>query len=230
MISLVLFLAVLIGGIAAYAINTTSPIFKLLLAFSGAFLFGTLMTHLLPEVFSDSRGGLWILLGFGIQLLLDFISKGLEHGHLHTDKNRVPVLALIGLFVHAFIEGMPLGLDHIMHEHNHNHQTNGLLWSIALHKVPIALLVATALRSAGLTTGKILLGIVIFALSSPVGNIVGVRLELDPSNFLPILGMATGLLLHVSTTILFESAANHQFNAMKMLVVAAGIALSLVLF
>jgi hypothetical protein len=59
---------------------------------------------------------------------------------------------------------------------------------------------------------------------------VGVGLELDPASFLPVLGIATGLLLHVSTTILFESAANHQFNAMKMFVVAVGIALSLMLF
>lgn len=230
MISLVLFLAVLVGGGASYIVNTKSALFKLILAFSGAFLFGTLMTHLLPEVFQNSSGGLWVLLGFGVQLLLDFISKGLEHGHLHTHENRIPVLPLVGLFIHAFIEGMPLGLDNIMHDHGHDHSANGLLWSVALHKIPIALLVATALRSAGLKTWKVVLGILLFALSSPLGNAMGVGLELDAASFLPVLGIATGLLLHVSTTILFESAANHQFNAMKMLVVAIGIALSLLLF
>jgi len=230
MISLVLFLAVLFGGGASYIVNTKSALFKLILAFSGAFLFGTLMTHLLPEVFQNSSGGLWVLLGFGVQLLLDFISKGLEHGHLHTHENRIPVLPLVGLFIHAFIEGMPLGLDNIMHDHGHDHSANGLLWSVALHKIPIALLVATALRSAGLKTWKVVLGIFLFALSSPLGNVMGVGLELDAASFLPVLGIATGLLLHVSTTILFESAANHQFNAMKMLVVAIGIALSLLLF
>ncbi|HCP41116.1 MAG TPA: ZIP family metal transporter [Cryomorphaceae bacterium] len=229
MIPLVLFLAVLLGGSASYIINTKSALFKLTLAFSGAFLFGTLMTHMLPEVFQNSSGGLWVLLGFGIQLLLDFISKGLEHGHLHTHENRIPVLPLVGLFIHAFIEGMPLGLDIIMHDHRDELSTNGLLWSVALHKIPIALLVATALRSAGLTTWKVLLGILLFALSSPLGNAVSVGLELDPASFLPVLGVATGLLLHVSTTILFESAANHQFNAMKMFVVVVGIALSLLL-
>lgn len=230
MISIVLFLAVVVGGIASYVINTNSAFFKLTLAFSGAFLFGTLMTHLLPEVFENTHGGLWVLLGFGIQLLLDFISKGLEHGHLHTHANKIPVLPLLGLFVHAFIEGMPLGLDNAMHHHAHEHEANGLLWSVALHKVPIALLVATALRTAGLRTWKVLIGILLFALSSPLGNTVGVQLNLDPGSFLPVLGITTGLLLHVSTTILFESAANHQFNAMKMLVVAVGIALSLLLF
>ena len=230
MIPSVLFLAVLVGGGASYIVNTKSALFKLILAFSGAFLFGTLMTHLLPEVFQNSSGGLWVLLGFGVQLLLDFISKGLEHGHLHTHENRIPVLPLVGLFIHAFIEGMPLGLDNIMHDHGHDHSANGLLWSVAFHKIPIALLVATALRSAGLKTWKVVLGIFLFALSSPLGNAMGVGLELDPVSFLPVLGLATGLLLHVSTTILFESAANHQFNAMKMLVVAIGIALSLLLF
>ena len=176
MIPLVLFLAVLVGGGASYIVNTKSALFKLILAFSGAFLFGTLMTHLLPEVFQNSSGGLWVLLGFGVQLLLDFISKGLEHGHLHTHENRIPVLPLVGLFIHAFIEGMPLGLDNIMHDHGHDHSANGLLWSVAFHKIPIALLVATALRSAGLKTWKVVLGILLFALSSPLGNAMGVGL------------------------------------------------------
>ena len=229
MISGVLFFAVVLGGTASFAIKTDSSWFKLSLAFSGAFLFGTLMTHLLPEVFEDEHGGWWVLLGFALQLLLDFISKGLEHGHLHNSSNRIPILPLLGLFVHAFVEGMPLGLDSELHQH-HNHATKGLLWSVALHKIPIALLVATALRSAGITIWKVIVGILLFACSSPLGNIIAVNIGLAAEGFLPVLGVATGLLLHVSTTILFESAANHQFNAVKMLIVAAGIALSLLMF
>jgi zinc transporter ZupT len=229
MISLVLFIAVFLGGLASYIIKTESSFFKLSLAFSGAFLFGTILTHLLPEVFANPNGGYWVLLGFGIQLILDFISKGLEHGHLHIERNKIPMLPLVGLFIHAFIEGMPLGLDGEYHEH-HNHQADGLLWSVALHKVPIALLVATALRSAKLSNWKVLGGILLFAACSPLGNAIAINTHFDQSNFLPLLGMATGLLLHVSTTILFESASNHQFNTIKMIVVAVGISLSLFLF
>jgi hypothetical protein len=229
MISLVLFAAVIIGGLASYIVKTESSFFKLSLAFSGAFLFGTLLTHLLPEVFDSPNGGYWVLLGFGIQLVLDFISKGLEHGHLHIHRNRIPLLPLIGLFIHAFLEGMPLGLDGEFHEH-HNHTSDGLLWSVALHKVPIALLVATALRSAQLLSWKVVIGILLFAMCSPLGNAFAIYIYFEPTYFLPLLGIAAGLLLHVSTTILFESASNHQFNAIKMLVVAAGISLSLFLF
>ena len=229
MISLVLFMAVLLGGLASFIIQTQSSLFKLSLAFSGAFLFGTILTHLLPEVFTNPYGGYWVLLGFGIQLVLDFISKGLEHGHLHIQKNKIPLLPLVGLFIHAFIEGMPLGLDGEYHNY-HNHYNDGLLWSIALHKLPIALLVATALRSARLSIWKVIIGILMFAICSPLGNTFAVNTNFDPGNFLPVLGIATGLLLHVSTTILFESASNHQFNAIKILVVAVGISLSLFLF
>lgn len=229
MISLVLFTAVLLGGLASFFIQTESSFFKLSLAFSGAFLFGTLLTHLLPEVFTNPNGGHWVLLGFGIQLVLDFISKGLEHGHLHIQRNKIPLLLLVGLFIHAFIEGMPLGLDGEYHEH-HNHYGDGLLWSIALHKLPIALIVATALRSARLSSWKVIGGIFLFGACSPLGNAFVINTNFDQSNFLPLLGIATGLLLHVSTTILFESASNHQFNAIKMVVVAAGISLSLFLF
>ena len=109
MISLVLFSAVLLGGLASFIIQTESSFFKLGLAFSGAFLFGTILTHLLPEVFTNPYGGYWVLLGFGIQLVLDFISKGLNTAIcIQKIKSLLP---LVGLFIHAFIEGMPLGLD-----------------------------------------------------------------------------------------------------------------------
>jgi len=38
--------------------------------------------------------------------------------------------------------------------------------------------------------------------------------------------VAIGLLLHVSTTILFESSQNHQFNLIKLIFVIAGMALA----
>ena len=229
MISLVLFMAVLLGGLASFIIQTQSSLFKLSLAFSGAFLFGTILTHLLPEVFTNPFGSYWVLLGFGIQLVLDFISKGLEHGHLHIQRNKIPLLPLVGLFIHAFIEGMSLGLDGEYHKYD-KHHGDGLLWSIAIHKLPIALLVATALRSARLSSWKVISGILIFAICSPLGNTYAINTNFNHSFFLPLLGIAAGLLLHVSTTILFESASNHQFNAVKMVVITVGISLSLFFF
>lgn len=222
---LILFFSVLLGGGASWFIKTDSLAFRLSLAFSGAFLFGTLMLHLLPELFEGNAHsiGVWVLLGFGVQLFLDFISKGLEHGHYHAHGNKLPLLPLLGLFIHSFIEGMPLA-EHATHDHAHNGP--GLLWSLVLHKMPIALLVTSALRNAKISTPLVITSLVLFALSTPLGSLAAGTLT---AYTLPILGLATGLLLHVSTTILFESSANHQFNAYKLLAVGTGIGLSLLL-
>lgn len=50
---------------------------KLLLAFSGGFLLSIAFIHFLPELYSHSKAsiGLYILLGFLIQLLLEFFQE-----------------------------------------------------------------------------------------------------------------------------------------------------------
>jgi len=222
---LILFFSVVVGGAASWTIKTDSLLFRLSLAFSGAFLFGTILLHLLPELFegNSTTVGTWVLLGFGVQLFLDFISKGLEHGHYHAHGTSLPYLPLLGLFVHSFIEGMPLA-EHS--NHHHNHGASELLWSLVLHKMPIALLVTSALRNAKVSTPMVIFSLLLFALSTPLG---GLAAGMFTDYQVPILGIATGLLLHVSTTILFESSANHQFNAYKLLAVGAGITLSVLL-
>ena len=58
---------------------------KLLLAFSGSFLLSLTVMHLLPELYvsNNSRIGLFIMLGILFQIVLEFFSKGAEHGHVH---------------------------------------------------------------------------------------------------------------------------------------------------
>lgn len=224
MIWIALMISVGLGAGAAWIIPTDSKTFKYLLAFSGAFLFGTLLTHMIPEVFHDGavKMGWWIMLGFGVQLMLDYLSEGLEHGHFHSHGNTVPWLAIVGLLLHAFIEGMPLNHNGA---NGHDHSQGTFLWAIALHKLPIALLVTGALRKAQVPLQTIGLIVVFFALATPLGSTLGnvtTIVQYAPE----MLAVAIGLLLHVSTTILFESAQNHQFNLIKLIFVVAGMALA----
>ena len=85
---LILFFSTLLAGLVALIIpKINSKYFYLGLVFSGAFLFSITIVHLLPELFSDRSSpgwiGLLVLLGFFMQLLLDFFTSGVEHGHLH---------------------------------------------------------------------------------------------------------------------------------------------------
>jgi len=225
MIWTLLILSVAIGAGAAWIIQTNSNTFKYLLAFSGAFLFGTLLTHMIPEVFASGNFhmGWWIMVGFGIQLLLDYLSEGLEHGHFHSHDAKVPWLAIVGLLLHAFIEGMPLSHAGA---HGHDHSTGSFLWAIALHKMPIALLVTGALRKAQVKTTTILGILGLFALATPLGSLLANTSDFAITAAPYLLAVAIGLLLHVSTTILFESAQNHQFNIKKLLFVLIGMLLA----
>ena len=54
--------------------------------------------------------GIYILAGFFIQLLLEFFSTGIEHGHahIHSHDKKIPFSVLAGLFIHSMLEGMPI--------------------------------------------------------------------------------------------------------------------------
>ena len=77
------FVAVAIGGLLVDLIKKGSNI-KLLLSFSGGFLLTIIFTHILPESYEmNSNTGFFILIGFMLQLVLEYFSKGAEHGHTH---------------------------------------------------------------------------------------------------------------------------------------------------
>ena len=104
-------LAVLIGFLLAiWFSNSKQMSLKLLLTFSGAFLLSTTVFELLPAVYSKLEpklSGLYILAGIIFQIILEFFSKGAEHGHLHGRRSNTktfPLLMFLSLGVHAFLE------------------------------------------------------------------------------------------------------------------------------
>ncbi|MEM9824486.1 MAG: zinc/iron permease, partial [Bacteroidota bacterium] len=68
----VLFLSVILGGgLALYLQKNNRQTMQLMLSFSGAYILGISVLHLMPTVFNGTvtHVGLWILVGFFIQLL-----------------------------------------------------------------------------------------------------------------------------------------------------------------
>jgi len=80
-------IAIVVGVIIAFITKKQKSIgTKLLLAFSGAFLLALALFDLLPEVYHHLDGkqtGLFIMCGILLQIVLEFFSKGVEHGHEH---------------------------------------------------------------------------------------------------------------------------------------------------
>ena len=85
--NIILFASAFLSGLAVIVFKLQfSKNLKLLISFSGAFILAICVLHLMPEIFRDydQKIGVFILLGFVIQLLLEFFSDGIEHGHFHS--------------------------------------------------------------------------------------------------------------------------------------------------
>lgn len=191
---------------------------RLLLSFSGAFLLGITLFELLPEVYTGDSGrltGAFIALGILLQIILESFSKGAEHGHRHgsPEGNRFPLLLFVSLGLHAFLEGVPLASN------------QPVIWGIAIHKIPIALILGSFLIQSGLSRTSCWLFMVAFALMTPFGTWVG-ALPFLQGIYDPLLAVVIGMILHVSTIILFESSRNHAHNIRKLGVILLGLVLA----
>ena len=221
---IVLIASVLIGVVLVQALNDlkTNAI-KLLLAFSGAYLFAISVFHLLPEVYSGDgkRIGLFLLVGFILQIVLEFFSQGIEHGHGHLHNKTVPISMLVSLAIHAYLEGMPLGgIEH--HGHSHEHFEDSLLTGIALHKIPVTIVLMSLFAQAGFSKMKSCILIGLFALMAPLGTLSGNMVQELSQYHREIMAIVVGIFLHISTTILFESSEAHKFNIQKLVAIALG--------
>jgi len=211
-----LILSVFLGVLVVLWLKPKSEIIQLFLSFSGAYLLSITVLHLIPEVFESHQEniGLFILLGILLQSILEFFSKGAEHGHIHvhTHTKEIPWLLFISLSLHAFIEGIPLG----------NATNNGMLWAIVIHKIPITIVLVAFLFNSGLNKKYALLFIAAFALMSPLGSALCNSVSYFTMYHTEITAIIIGVFLHISTAILFESSQNHQFNIKKFVVVLIG--------
>jgi hypothetical protein len=228
---IILFLSAFVGGLGIFLFQKdNSQRLKLILSFSGAYLFAITVLHLIPEVYrtADHTIGLFVLGGFLLQILLEQFSEGIEHGHIHRhnhDKVVFPFGIMISLSLHAFLEGMPLAKG----------PQNELVFGIALHHIPAAFALGSVLLQNRLKPNLIVLLLTVFALMSPFGLLFSDALSNGAVGnislyFDRIMGIVIGIFLHISTTILFESSVDHHFNLRKMIAVILGITIALIGF
>lgn len=217
------------------------------LAFSGGFLVSIAFLHFIPELYHDHGNtgmnmGIWIMVGFLVQLILEYFSGGIEHGHTHSFKGNIPLALFISLSIHAIIEGIPMDLefhnlmDHSNHDHLHGHHDHDhhhhhfigtsqpLLWGVILHNIPVSIALATLLINSQWKKRKAFLILVLFSLMTPLGIAIG---HFNPRLFdetvaQVILAIVIGMFLHISTTIIFESTESHKFNLLKLLLIVSG--------
>ncbi|MBL7947015.1 MAG: ZIP family metal transporter [Flavobacteriales bacterium] len=219
------FLLPLLAGALVRSLRPDAKWLRLLLSFSGAFLLGVVFMHMLPELYVEEGGhiGLWVVGGFLLQVVLEFFSHGIEHGHMHFHGGKaLPLVTLLSLCLHSFAEGIPFADPAVA-------GNLPFLVGVLLHKMPMAIALATVLLRAGTGGASSWIMLVVFALAAPLGIGTGLLIGAEEGHgFLhDMLGLAIGMLLHISTTIIFESAPDHRFNATRFVAVLVGAALAL---
>ncbi len=215
-------LSVLLGYIIAIGLKPrVKQNLKLLLAFSGSFLLSLTVLHLLPEVYEshNKNVGVFIMVGILFQIILEFFSKGAEHGHVHGHGKitQMPWLLFISLCIHALLEGFPVG-------HHHD-----LAYGIAIHHLPIAIILTTFFIQAELNKTALFFFMLTFAVMTPLGTFVSDSFPALNEYYTEITAVVIGILFHISSTIIFESSEGHKFNIAKVTMIILGIVLASVL-
>jgi zinc transporter ZupT len=211
---------VLIGVFLGKYFGSKQQLAKSLLILSAGFLITICLNEVFPQVYhSDNHNiGVYVILGVLVQMLLENLTK--EHGHLHhhsDDHAIIPVALIAGLFVHAFIEGIPL---------SHEKQVlSPYLLGILFHNVPISFVLGSFLAHSKNFSPKFWLIVMIFALASPLGMLLGKYFDEDLKVY--FLAIVSGIFLHISSVIIFESNKNHKMDWQKIILVICGVSLAL---
>lgn len=231
------------GILAAWFLRkqTHSELLSILLSFSGAYLLGNVVLHLLPEIFADAHVGhqetgahthdytaaIYILLGFFIQLLIVQFTRGIEHGHLHLHEHQSKGYiagVFFGLSFHAFMEGVPLVGNNM-----EAGQMQPLFNAILVHKIPEAFALATVLFFSVSKQLNAYLLLAFFALMTPLGSVAGNYLTTQHvMDFKWLIAIVCGSLIHISTTIIFEASGKaHKISMYKFIAILAGAGIAL---
>lgn len=240
LLTILLSLPVLVTGFIFLSLKIQAKNLRFLLAFSAAYLFTISVTHLLPECYENSNYkavGIFILIGFFIQIFIEYFSAGIEHGHIHAHsdscKKHLPLGMISGLYLHSLLEGLPIYQSGMIESHELTvlSTQQSLVFGIAIHNIPIAIAFVTLLLEHKASKLKTILLLIGFALMAPLGcfisyvlNSVGVN---NYEGFLKLsFGVVIGIFLHISTAIMFETGENHRYNLAKIMSMIAGVFLA----
>lgn len=247
--NLLLFLITFIGGsMPLWLKDLNERRTNYLLAFSGSFLLSITLLHLLPETFEEMghKAGLFLLAGFFIQLLIQRFTHGVEHGHTHVHVehhhheghahahehhaphvHHIPLYSIVlGLSLHAFMEGIPLGF----HYRLEGTQTS-LYFAVGAHKLPEAMLLTSLM--VNFKGRKHALALLVFfslitPLASLLADVLGKKYFVMSQIVMWVVPVVAGAFIHIATTIFFESGTRqHMLTWRKTLAILLGVGVGL---
>lgn len=220
--SFLLFLITVLGGsIPLWNKSWRESHVQYILAFSGSFLLCVTLLHLIPETLFHlgSNSAVLIVAGFFLQQIFQRMTHGIEHGHTHihldAKKNIVVTPLFIGLVLHAFSEGLPLG-GHIGDEGI----ITSLFIAIALHKLPEAMLISSLVLLSTHSKSKSWALLILFSIITPLTALltsyIGSSFPIIQKIITWSIPLVAGAFLHIATTIFYESSTKKHEMGWKM--------------
>lgn len=224
-----------LAGISYYFVGKKDgSFFRTPLVFAGSYLFSITIIHILPELFSETEKpfnlGIALLAGFFLQHFLEYLTSGIEHGHIHhadhshSHKSGSTISLLIALCIHALLEGALL--SHPSSNH-HQHESSTILFGIILHKMPAAFALISIMSCQFKKITIPIASLLIFSLMSPLGMILGDLIDFESNYVDYIFALVGGSFLHISTTIFVESNPGHKSDIKKIGLLLLGVAAAL---
>ncbi|MEZ4266785.1 MAG: hypothetical protein R3F39_10435 [Myxococcota bacterium] len=192
--------ALLAGPLIVRAFGASHALLSLLDAFVITSITGLVFLEVLPSALVGA--GLWPVAAAVVGL---WLPRGLEHvleGRRTEGRGRalLVVAALVGLAIHAMLDGAALAPTAAAHEHGHVPGTGdwGLGLSVILHRIPFGLVIWWTVRPRhGVLPAA---GLLVLIATATVGGYalgqIGVR-ELPTTALLTFQALVAGALLHI---------------------------------
>jgi ZIP family zinc transporter/zinc and cadmium transporter len=187
----------------------------------------TAFSHLVPEaIATHSAAPYWTLAGFAVFFLLNQVVAFHACGHGLTHLHPIGTMALVGINVHSFFDGVAIGAAFGATE------ATGRIVATAvfLHEVPEGAITVVILLHTGLSRTRALVWGVVCALLTPLGALVAAPFatNLHAEVLGALLGASAGSFLYVAASNLLPEThrEGHRRNALAF-VVGVGLILGL---
>ncbi|HAQ37681.1 MAG TPA: hypothetical protein DCX89_06570 [Saprospirales bacterium] len=208
--------------------------------FGGAFFLGVIVLHLVPEIYHASLPytGIFIAAGFFTQLIIESFTGSDPHDAKFPGQVITYSYALlIGLSVHAFIEGFPLASafsdsaqhihdhSHMDHHHHHDHFGEAYLIGVLIHRIPMVIVMVLIMLGSRLSRTNIITQLLIFSSMAPLGMLTAGFVAPDSAWSHYIMAFVVGSLTHVAMHLIDHKSintSNIQGSILKIVIMLLG--------
>ena len=205
-------------GIGIFLSSLFRKFYEPLLTVAGSFILASVVLHFNHGSDYELMG--WgLLVGIFLQITIEQLTGGVEHGHITDVPIKYGTYFMIGLVMHATVEAMP-----ISRLYEYQVWYNPIISSIILHRLPASMvfgfIVGRRKKQAFILWG------LLFLLTAPVGALLGYYV-ISEHLLKWFEFVALGSLLYIGSTMVHEQISHHNIGWKQMAILLVGSALAI---